>query len=70
MRLLPVLLPSSHTRMVLSSGRLKRMAAASDLKVHEFLVEGFSRVGKKIAQEIGDKAGLKSHKENKRPVLR
>jgi len=46
-------------------GQLKRMAAASDLKVHEFLVEGFSRVGKKIAQEICDKAGLKSTRKTK-----
>jgi DNA topoisomerase-6 subunit B len=41
-------------------GQLKRMAAASDQKLLDFLVEGFSRVGKKSAQEICDKAGLKS----------
>jgi DNA topoisomerase VI subunit B len=41
-------------------GQLKRMAAASDQKLIDFLVEGFSRVGKKSAQEICDKAGLKS----------
>jgi DNA topoisomerase-6 subunit B len=41
-------------------GQLKRMAAGSDRKLIDFLVEGFSRVGKKSAQEICDKAGLKS----------
>ena len=41
-------------------GQLKRMAAASDQKLIDFLVEGFSRVGKKSAQEICEKAGLKS----------
>ncbi len=41
-------------------GQLKRMAAASDQKLIDFLVEGFSRVGKKSAQEICDRAGLKS----------
>ncbi|WAC04355.1 MAG: DNA topoisomerase VI subunit B [Methanoregula sp.] len=40
-------------------GQLKRMAAASEEKLLEFLVEGFSRVGKKSAQEMCDKAGLK-----------
>jgi DNA topoisomerase-6 subunit B len=41
-------------------GQLKRMAAASDQKLLDFLVEGFSRVGKKSAQEMCDQAGLKS----------
>ena len=41
-------------------GQLKRMAAASDQKLIDFLVEGFSRVGKKSAQEICEKAGIKS----------
>jgi DNA topoisomerase-6 subunit B len=41
-------------------GQLKRMAAAGDQKLIDFLVEGFSRVGKKSAQEICDRAGLKS----------
>ena len=36
------------------------MAAASDQKLGDFLVDGFSRVGKKSAQEMCDKAGLKS----------
>ncbi len=40
-------------------GQLKRMATASEEKLLEFLVEGFSRVGKKSAQEMCDKAGLK-----------
>jgi DNA topoisomerase-6 subunit B len=41
-------------------GQFKRMAAASDQKLIDFLVEGFSRVGKKIAQDMCDRAGLKS----------
>lgn len=41
-------------------GQFKRMTAATDLKLLEFLVEGFSRVGKKIAQDMCDRAGLKS----------
>ena len=41
-------------------GQLKRMAAASDQKLADFLVENFSRVGKKTAQEMGERAGLKS----------
>ncbi len=40
-------------------GQLKRMAAASDAKLLDFLVAGFSRVGKKIAQDMCDQAGLK-----------
>ncbi len=40
-------------------GQLKRMAAASDMKLPEFLVESFSRVGKKSAQEMCDRSGLK-----------
>jgi DNA topoisomerase-6 subunit B len=40
-------------------GQLKRMAAASDKKLADFLVESFSRVGKKSAQEMCDRAGLK-----------
>ncbi|MFA5222669.1 MAG: DNA topoisomerase VI subunit B [Methanoregula sp.] len=40
-------------------GQLKRMAAASDAKLLDFLVDGFSRVGKKIAQDMCDQAGLK-----------
>ena len=42
-------------------GQLKRMAAASDEKLLDFLVNGFSRVGKKTAQEMCDKAGLKTN---------
>jgi DNA topoisomerase-6 subunit B len=41
-------------------GQLKRMAAASEQKLADFLVEGFSRVGKKTAQEMCDKSGLKA----------
>ena len=41
-------------------GQLKRMAAASDLKLLDFLVESFSRVGKKSAQEMCDRSGLKA----------
>ncbi len=41
-------------------GQLKRMAAASDQKLLDFLIEGFSRVGKKSAQEMCEQAGLKS----------
>ena len=40
-------------------GQLKRMTAASEHKLSDFLVESFSRVGKKIAQEMCEKAGLK-----------
>jgi len=40
-------------------GQLKRMAAASNQKLGDFLVEGFSRVGKKTAQDMCDRAGLK-----------
>jgi DNA topoisomerase-6 subunit B len=35
------------------------MAAASDEKLIDFLVNGFSRVGKKTAQEMCDKSGLR-----------
>jgi len=41
-------------------GQLKRMAAASGDKLPEFLVNGFSRVGKKAAQDMCDQAGLKT----------
>ena len=41
-------------------GQLKRMAAASDRNLADFLVESFSRVGKKSAQEIYERAGLKA----------
>jgi len=41
-------------------GQLKRMATASDEKLIDFLVNGFSRVGKKTAQEMCDKSGLKA----------
>ena len=40
-------------------GQLKRMAAASDERLVDFLVNGFSRVGKKTAQEMCDISGLK-----------
>jgi DNA topoisomerase-6 subunit B len=41
-------------------GQLKRMVAASNQKLADFLMENFSRVGKKTAQEICDKCGLKA----------
>ncbi|MDD4137532.1 MAG: DNA topoisomerase VI subunit B, partial [Methanoregula sp.] len=41
-------------------GQFKRMTAASDQKLIDFLVEGFSRVGKKTAQDMCDRAGVKS----------
>jgi DNA topoisomerase-6 subunit B len=41
-------------------GQLKRMAAASEENLLDFLVNGFSRVGKKSAQDMCDRAGLKS----------
>ena len=41
-------------------GQLKRMAAAGDQNLLDFLVNGFSRVGKKTAQEMCDQSGLKS----------
>ncbi len=41
-------------------GQLKRMAEASNAKLADFLVESFSRVGKKISQEICEQAGLTS----------
>jgi DNA topoisomerase-6 subunit B len=40
-------------------GQLKRMAATSDFTLLNFLIEGFSRVGKKTAQDMCDNAGLK-----------
>ena len=40
-------------------GQFKRMVAASDQKLLDFLVENFSRVGKKTAQEMCERAGLK-----------
>lgn len=39
-------------------GQLKRMAAASSEKLADFLVNGFSRVGKKTALEMCSQAGL------------
>jgi len=41
-------------------GQLKRMAEASNAKLSDFLVESFSRVGKKIALDICERAGLTS----------
>jgi len=46
-------------------GQLKRMAAASDATLVDFLVNGFSRVGKKTAQEMCEKAGLKGMAKTK-----
>jgi DNA topoisomerase-6 subunit B len=40
-------------------GQLKRMAAAGDTTLVDFLVNGFSRVGKKTAQEMCEKSGLR-----------
>jgi len=40
-------------------GQLKRMTAASDLKLLDFLVDSFSRVGRKSAQEMCDRSGMK-----------
>ncbi|HZK30983.1 MAG TPA: DNA topoisomerase VI subunit B [Methanoregula sp.] len=40
-------------------GQLKRMAAARNENLVDFLVQGFSRVGKKTAQEMCDQSGLK-----------
>jgi DNA topoisomerase-6 subunit B len=40
-------------------GQLKRMATASEDKLSDFLVNGFSRVGKKAAQDMCTHAGLK-----------
>ncbi|HUH79349.1 MAG TPA: DNA topoisomerase VI subunit B, partial [Methanoregula sp.] len=41
-------------------GQLKRLAAASDQKLADFLAGTFSRVGKKTAIEMVERAGLKS----------
>jgi DNA topoisomerase VI subunit B len=41
-------------------GQLKRMAVTSDEKLLDFLVNGFSRVGKRSAQDMCDQAGLKA----------
>jgi len=41
-------------------GQLKRLAAASDQKLADFLAGTFSRVGKKTALEMSERAGLKS----------
>jgi DNA topoisomerase VI subunit B len=43
----------------LEFGQLKRMAAASEDKLLDFLVNGFSRVGKKLAQDMCAQACLK-----------
>lgn len=43
----------------LEFGQLKRMATASEEKLLDFLVNGFSRVGKKLAQDMCSQAGLK-----------
>jgi len=40
-------------------GQFKRMVEGSSEKLGDFLVNGFSRVGKKTAQEMCEKAGLK-----------
>ena len=40
-------------------GQLKRMAAASGMNLPDFLAESFSRVGKKSAQEMVARSGLK-----------
>ncbi|MCX6689459.1 MAG: DNA topoisomerase VI subunit B [Methanoregula sp.] len=41
-------------------GQLKRMVVASDQRLADFLMENFSRVGKKTAQEMCDKSSLKA----------
>jgi DNA topoisomerase-6 subunit B len=41
-------------------GQLKRMVLACDQKPVDFLMENFSRVGKKTAQDMCDKSGLKA----------
>jgi len=46
-------------------GLLKRMVAESPLTLEGFLVESFSRVGKKAADEIAKKAGLAGGKKVK-----
>jgi DNA topoisomerase-6 subunit B len=46
-------------------GLLKRMAAESPLALERFLVESFSRVGKKAADDIAKKAGLAGTKKAK-----
>jgi DNA topoisomerase-6 subunit B len=46
-------------------GLLKRMAADSALPLDRFLVESFSRVGKKAADEILKKAGISGSKKAK-----
>ncbi|MDO5844241.1 MAG: DNA topoisomerase VI subunit B [Methanocorpusculum sp.] len=50
-------------------GVLKRMAAASDAPLSEFLKESFSKVGEKTAQEICASSGLKpTEKASKLPL--
>ena len=44
-------------------GLLKRMAAVSDKKLKEFLIDGFSRVGEKNADEIIGISGLKNSRK-------
>jgi DNA topoisomerase-6 subunit B len=44
-------------------GLLKRMAEASNARLEDFLIEGFSRVGKKSAEEILGVAGLKGSRK-------
>ena len=46
--------------MALNSDSAKRMVAASDGNLIDFLISGFSRVGKKTALDMCDRAGLKA----------
>jgi DNA topoisomerase VI subunit B len=52
------ILPHPHG---IEFGQLKRMAAVSDQNITDFLIESFNRVGKKVAQEMCDGAGLKGN---------
>ena len=52
------ILPHPHG---IEFGQLKRMAAGSDQKLTDFLIGSFSRVGKKVALDMGKGAGLKEN---------
>ncbi|MCC7565799.1 MAG: DNA topoisomerase VI subunit B [Methanomicrobiaceae archaeon] len=56
------ILPHPHG---IEFGALKRMAAGNNQTLLEFLVQGFSRVGKKTAEEIAGLAGVKGTRKVK-----
>ncbi len=61
------ILPHPHG---IEFGQLKRMASSSDLTLIDFLVESFSRVGKKSAQEMCERAGTQGKPEGEGTLCR